>query len=158
MLKAQWVSLSLRNPGGGRMNGNGNGYGAGMGEVSYHLLHQTSHVRLAAEPGFQLTEQRGAQQADYSAGVVAGGAADSYASLPAMQRKIMQVVGANDTDEGMHVSAITKAVGGNNSEEVMCVFCLSNSYAIHMWYLAQPRLPALLSGSTDLTGTPSRRS
>ena len=50
---------------------------------------------------------------------MAGGISDQYASLPPMQRKIMSFVKENDTDEGMHVSAITKAVGGTNSEAVM---------------------------------------
>lgn len=36
-----------------------------------------------------------------------------------MQRQIMAIVQSDNTDEGMHVSAITKAVGGSNSEAVM---------------------------------------
>lgn len=63
--------------------------------------------------------QRGAQQSDYSAGVVGGGVSDLYAGLPSMQRQIMTIVRTNTTDEGMHVSEITKAVGGANGEAVM---------------------------------------
>jgi hypothetical protein len=44
---------------------------------------------------------------------------DAHAHLPSMQRRIMQIVGQDDTDEGMHVTAITKQIGGNNSEAVM---------------------------------------
>ena len=43
----------------------------------------------------------------------------AYAALPPLQRKIMEVVAQEDSEDGMHVSAVTRHVGTSNSEEVM---------------------------------------
>jgi replication factor A2 len=44
----------------------------------------------------------------------------AYAQLPPLQRSIMELVSANDDDDGMHVSAVSKSVGGmSNGEAVM---------------------------------------
>jgi len=43
----------------------------------------------------------------------------AYASLPALQRKIMEVVAQEDSEDGMHVSAVSRQVGTSTGEEVM---------------------------------------
>jgi hypothetical protein len=36
----------------------------------------------------------------------------NYAALPKLQREIMELVAKDDTDEGMHVSAVSRGVSG----------------------------------------------
>ena len=57
---------------------------------------------------------------DYSAGGVTNGRMESaYASLKPLQRKIMEVVTSEDSEDGMHVSAVSRQVGNLSGEQVM---------------------------------------
>jgi hypothetical protein len=60
---------------------------------------------------------------DYTANTSVAAANESlYAALPKLQRDIMELVAKDDTDEGMHVSTISRAVSGNgksSGEQVM---------------------------------------
>ena len=89
LLKALYVSLALRNPGGAaRGNVNGNGAGAGMNAVS----------------------------GDYTAGTTIGSGDAAYAHLPPLQRKIIEYVVTDTSDEGVHVSTVSRAIGSNGAE------------------------------------------
>lgn len=61
-------------------------------------------------------------QSDYSAGGMANnnngnaGGNPDWAGLPPIQRKIMEYVATDTSDEGMHVSAISRTVGAGKGE------------------------------------------
>ncbi|RSH90941.1 replication factor A protein 2 [Saitozyma podzolica] len=83
-LKALYVSLSLRNPGG------------------------------AIAPGPR------AEGGDYAAPAANGGPDSSaWAHLPPLHKKIMEVVSREDSDDGMHVSSLTRAVSSGSGEDAM---------------------------------------
>lgn len=68
----------------------------------------------------QVQRQQG-MQSDYAAAPANnananGGANPDWAHLPVMQRKIMELVSKDVTDEGMHVSAISRTVGAGKGE------------------------------------------
>jgi replication factor A2 len=91
LLKALYVSLSLRNPGGGGVANVGAGAGAGV-------------------------------SSDYKAGAAGnGGGVDhsAWASLPPLQRKIMEVVSAETDEDGIHVSLVSRQVGNADGQQVM---------------------------------------
>jgi replication factor A2 len=68
---------------------------------------------------------------DYNAGgVTNGGMESAYGALPPLQRKIMEVVAGEDSEDGMHVSLVSKQVGNSSGEEVMWV----------IWLIPQPTL------------------
>lgn len=56
---------------------------------------------------------------DYTAGAATNGASDQWASLPPIQRRIMEVVSKEESEDGMHVSAVSRKVGNAASEDVM---------------------------------------
>lgn len=63
----------------------------------------------------------GAVQNDYNAGATrAVEQASDYAHLPPLQKKIMEIVAAEDGEDGLHVSAVSRQVGGGVAgEDVM---------------------------------------
>jgi replication factor A2 len=97
MLKAQWVSLSLR----GASEGGGGGVGAGAA-VSC-LLVITFALANVQKPA--------AAANDYTANTSSVNESN-YAALPKLQREIMELVAKDDTDEGMHVSVVSRGVSG----------------------------------------------
>lgn len=64
-------------------------------------------------------------QSDYAAGpsnnagAGAGGGNPEWAGLPTIQRKIMELVSVDTSDEGMHVSSISRTVAAGNNEAAM---------------------------------------
>jgi replication factor A2 len=93
-LKAQWVSLSLR----GASEG-----GGGAAAVSFHFyLYLTIANRQ---------KPAAAAANDYTANTSSVNESN-YAALPKLQREIMELVAKDDTDEGMHVSAVSRGVSG----------------------------------------------
>lgn len=49
----------------------------------------------------------------------AAGGDNSYSHLPPLQRKIMEIVSADSSGEGMHVKHVGRMCGASNGEEVM---------------------------------------
>lgn len=64
-------------------------------------------------------------QSDYTAGnaytngTSDGGGNDAWSHLPAMQKQIMQIIQNDQSEEGLHVSTISKQVKSGSSEQVM---------------------------------------
>ena len=92
MLKAQWVSLSLR----------GASEGGGGAAVSFSPLE----MAIA-----NMQKPAAAAANDYTANTSSVNESN-YAALPKLQREIMELVAKDDTDEGMHVSAVSRGVSG----------------------------------------------
>lgn len=61
----------------------------------------------------------GANHSDYAAAAPAAISANDYAHLPPLQRKVMEVVSAEEHDDGIHVSLVSRRCGTANGEEVM---------------------------------------
>lgn len=62
---------------------------------------------------------------DYAGGAAAGGVQSSdYAHLPPLQRKVMEVVSAEEHEDGMHVSNVSRFCGNATAEAVMWVLVL----------------------------------
>lgn len=59
-----------------------------------------------------------ATSGDYAAATT-GAATNNFAHLPPLQRKIMEVVSADGSDEGMHVQRIGRMCGSGDSEALM---------------------------------------
>ena len=93
MLKAQWVSLSLR------------GASEGGGGAAVSLTHFRRVMRANGE------KPAAAAANDYTANTSSVNESN-YAALPKLQREIMELVAKDDTDEGMHVSAVSRGVSG----------------------------------------------
>ncbi|KAK8858736.1 hypothetical protein IAR55_002965 [Kwoniella newhampshirensis] len=92
-------------------------------EVYHHML-KSLYVSLTLRGGSVGAggggAAPGAVQNDYNAGVQsAGGMESTYASLPPLQRKIMEYVSTDETEDGMHVSLVSRQVGNAKSEDVM---------------------------------------
>ncbi|ORX37236.1 hypothetical protein BD324DRAFT_650842 [Kockovaella imperatae] len=87
LLKAVYVSMTVRYPNGVPNDGGARGAG-------------------------------GAVANDYSAGTTNGADSSAWAGLPPLQRKIMEIVAADDTDEGIHVATVTRQMGNVNVDEV----------------------------------------
>ncbi|WVQ96494.1 hypothetical protein IAU59_003599 [Kwoniella sp. CBS 9459] len=88
-------------------------------EVYHHLLkslYVSLSMRGASSGG---GGAGGATHDDYSAGVQSNNAESAFAGLPTLQRKIMEYVAQDDTDDGVHVSLITRQVTGFKSDDVM---------------------------------------
>ncbi|OCF46008.1 replication factor A2 [Kwoniella heveanensis CBS 569] len=88
-------------------------------EVYHHLLkslYVSLSMRGASSGGGGVS---GATHDDYSAGVQSNNAESAFAGLPTLQRKIMEYVAQDDTDDGVHVSLITRQVTGFKSDDVM---------------------------------------
>jgi hypothetical protein len=94
MLKAAWVSLSLR----GASEGGGGG-----AAVCPPFLH---HVPVQADK-----QKPAAATNDYTANISSENESN-YAALPKLQREIMELVAKDETDEGMHVSVVSRGVSG----------------------------------------------
>ena len=56
---------------------------------------------------------------DYSAGTINGVDTSAWANLPPLQKKIMEIVAAEEHDDGMHVSVVSRQMGNVSGEEVM---------------------------------------
>ena len=57
----------------------------------------------------------------HAAGHTNGGMETAYSALPPLQRRIMEVVAKEESDDGMHVSSVSRQITNANGEEVMCV-------------------------------------
>lgn len=95
----------------------GAGNGAGGGGVS--RASHTSQPRDSLLMTLKGSKQ--GMQSDYAAAPNnnAGGAGNDHpewAGLSAIQRKIMEFVSTDQSDEGMHVSAISRTVSGGKGE------------------------------------------
>lgn len=44
---------------------------------------------------------------------------DSYSHLQPLQKRIMEIVAQEDGDDGLHVSAVSRALGGQKGDDVM---------------------------------------
>jgi replication factor A2 len=95
-LKALHVSQSIRNP----------------GAVSARAFR--ANPQAQAQGG---AAPAGADANSYAAPAAGGG--DNYGHLPPMQKKIMEIVSADSSGEGMHVKHVGRMCGAVNSEEVM---------------------------------------
>lgn len=45
--------------------------------------------------------------------------ADVYSHLPPLQKRIMEIVAKEDGDDGLHVSAVSRALGAQKGDDVM---------------------------------------
>lgn len=62
---------------------------------------------------------------DYASGAAAGGVQSAdYAHLPPLQRKVMEVVSAEEHEDGMHVSNVSRFCGNAPAELVMWVLLM----------------------------------
>ncbi|WVW84856.1 hypothetical protein I302_106891 [Kwoniella bestiolae CBS 10118] len=89
-------------------------------EIHHHLL-KALYVSLlrGATTGGGGAAQAGSSHADYSAGVQSHSNESNYSHLPSLQRRIMEFVSTDDTDDGVHVSLISRQVGSGDGEAVM---------------------------------------
>ncbi|WWC88544.1 uncharacterized protein L201_003455 [Kwoniella dendrophila CBS 6074] len=91
-------------------------------EIHNHFLkalYVSLSLRGASTGGGGAAAPAGSSHADYSAGVQSHSNESAFSGLPALQRRIMEFVSKDDTDDGMHVSAISRQVGSGNGEDVM---------------------------------------
>jgi replication factor A2 len=57
---------------------------------------------------------------DYAGGAAAGAVSSSdYAHLPALQRKVMEIVAAEEHEDGLHVSTVSRHCGNAPPDQVM---------------------------------------
>ncbi|WWC96252.1 hypothetical protein V866_003119 [Kwoniella sp. B9012] len=90
-------------------------------EIHHHLL-KALYVSLqlrGATTGGGGAAPAGSSHADYSAGIQSHSNESAFAGLPSLQRKIMEFVSKDDSDDGVHVSLISRQVGSGNGEAVM---------------------------------------
>ncbi|WVR06489.1 hypothetical protein IAU60_003520 [Kwoniella sp. DSM 27419] len=90
-----------------------------LNEVHHHLLkalYVSLTLRGASSGG---GGGGGSTHNDYSANVQSNNNESLFATLPPIQRKIMEFVHQDDTDDGVHLSLVTRQVGGFKSEDVM---------------------------------------
>ncbi|WRT67934.1 uncharacterized protein IL334_004908 [Kwoniella shivajii] len=90
-------------------------------EIHHHFL-KALYVSLSlrgATSGGAGAAPGGSSHADYSAGVQSHSNESAFSALPALQRKIMEYVSKDDTDDGVHVSLVSRQVGNANGEDVM---------------------------------------
>ncbi|WOO76833.1 Replication factor A protein 2 [Vanrija pseudolonga] len=93
-------------------------------EVYHHLLKavyvsQSFRNPNGASGGAGAGAGAGANHSDYAAAAPAAISANDYAHLPPLQRKVMEVVSAEEHDDGIHVSLVSRRCGTANGEEVM---------------------------------------
>ncbi|ORY30547.1 hypothetical protein BCR39DRAFT_528659 [Naematelia encephala] len=95
-------------------------------EVYNHLLKSLYVSLVLRNPSGLAGAINGAgTHDDYSAGNVQNGNGNgnglesAFAALPPLQRKIMEIVAAEDGDDGMHVSTVSRQVTGFKTEDVM---------------------------------------
>ncbi|KAL7420751.1 Replication factor A protein 2 [Cryptotrichosporon argae] len=91
-------------------------------EVFHHMLKAVyvSHSLRGGSAGGAVRTEPG--QNDYAAGAHSNGgsAATAYAHLQPLQRRIMEIVAAEDNEDGMHVSLVSRQVGmGAGGDQVM---------------------------------------
>ncbi len=77
-------------------------------------MHFKANPQAQAQGG---AAPAGADANSYAAPAAGGG--DNYGHLPPMQKKIMEIVSADSSGEGMHVKHVGRMCGAVNSEEVM---------------------------------------
>ncbi|WWC70927.1 uncharacterized protein I206_104879 [Kwoniella pini CBS 10737] len=90
-------------------------------EIHHHLL-KALYVSLTlrgASTGGGGGAQAVSSHADYSAGIQNQSNDSAFNGLPVLQRRIMEFVSKDETDDGVHVSLISRQVGSGNGEDVM---------------------------------------
>jgi replication factor A2 len=77
--------------------------------------------RLNPQAKGNTSNANGTTASDYTANIAQDNES-AWAALPRLQRAIMELVAKDDTDEGLHVSVISRGVSGNGEhkgEDVM---------------------------------------
>lgn len=85
-------------------------------EVYHHLLKSTYVSLSLRNPGGVAAP--GAVAGDYNAATTTGGGTD-YSYLVPLQRKVMELVAAEEHEDGIHVAAVSKNCGSATGVEVM---------------------------------------
>ncbi|KAL1413150.1 Replication factor A protein 2 [Vanrija albida] len=92
-------------------------------EVYHHLLKALYVSQSFRNPngatGNAGAAGAGANHSDYAAAAPAATSANDWAHLPPLHRKVMEIVSAEEHEDGMHVSLVSRRCGTANGEEVM---------------------------------------
>ncbi|EIW67669.1 hypothetical protein TREMEDRAFT_18062, partial [Tremella mesenterica DSM 1558] len=90
-----------------------------LNEVYNHLLKALYVSLTLRNPGTTGQAHAHAPNNDYNAPVGMTTTESPYANLPPLQRKIMEIVSKEESEDGMHVSAVSRSMTGTKGEDVM---------------------------------------